>query len=116
MTAAVEAKAEMPPASASAKKLGHFRLRPYFHNPYHIKPAQRMPYKYHPYFNFYRQHVQKEKKGEETETEMMKEDKADDKVVPFQPYLPYFHRQHYYNNPYYHQFDPYFYYNYHKKG
>ena len=66
-----------------------------------------MPFKYHPYFNFYRQHHNKKTGDDVEEADAKKEE-----VIPFQPYHPYFHPGRYnYQSPYH--FDPYFYYNYH---
>ena len=66
-----------------------------------------MPFKYHPYFNFYRQHHNKKTEDDAEEADAEKEE-----VIPFQPYHPYFHPGRYnYQSPYH--FDPYFYYNYH---
>merc|ERR1712165_562922 len=75
---AVDSNQEHPIESNVSEKLAHY-THPYFNG------VKRMPFKYHPYFNFYRQHM-KEAGGEEGANEG-----GANNASPLHSYHPYFY-------------------------
>ena len=65
----------------------------------HMFSRNRMPFKYHPYFNFYRQHM-KEAEGEEAN------EGGANNASPLHSYHPYFYRPYYNYNPYFYYGPP----------